>query len=295
MNIVLQNVSYIFAASSPPHLHPRLGPGQQGGEVAGLQACKEVQLIHKPWQSSCFKSQIVFSFIRLLLLGASHFPPPVVCSLQAIVQRCGKEKSRDLLWRSSLALLCELSTLNPDLFIDAGGPLFNLKCTVVQAMITMSWQPRWCQSCHLLPTGLLPDAASHWGGGGLPAAPLQLARHQAARRPRPLPRRCTLHGVALRPLRPRQVGGEQDWELSHCLALHSLFLARWANLKVFNKKCVWSGLLHPSHPSLPSRPLASLLDTLYLPSYDTLTTILDLIYKSQKFRWGKFFLGSFQY
>ena len=93
---------------------------------------------HIPLQCSCFTSKLVFPFNRLLLLGASHFPPPVVCSLQAIVQRCGKEKSRDLLWRSSLALLCELSTLNPDLFIDAGGPLFNLKCTVVQAMITMS-------------------------------------------------------------------------------------------------------------------------------------------------------------
>ena len=60
-------------------------------------------------------------FCRLLLLGASHFPPPVVRSLLAIVQRGGKEKSRDLLWRTSLALLCELSTLNPDLFLEAGG------------------------------------------------------------------------------------------------------------------------------------------------------------------------------
>ena len=40
------------------------------------------------------------------------------------------------------------------------------------------------------------------------------------------------------------------------------------------------GLLHLSHPALPSRPLASLLDTLYLPSYDTRKTILDLVYKS---------------
>ena len=66
-------------------------------------------------------------FCRLLLLGASHFPPPVVRSLLAIVQRGGKEKSRDLLWRTSLALLCELSTLNPDLFLEAGGALCNFE------------------------------------------------------------------------------------------------------------------------------------------------------------------------
>ena len=66
-------------------------------------------------------SHFKFLFNRLLLLGASHFPPPVVRSLLAIVQRGGKEKSRDLLWRTSLALLCELSTLNPELFLEAGG------------------------------------------------------------------------------------------------------------------------------------------------------------------------------
>ena len=70
-------------------------------------------------------SPFKFPFNRLLLLGASHFPPPVVRSLLAIVQRGGKEKSRDLLWRTSLALLCELSTLNPDLFLEAGGTKFN--------------------------------------------------------------------------------------------------------------------------------------------------------------------------
>ena len=102
-----------------------------------------------------------FPFNRLLLLGASHFPPPVVRSLLAIVQRGGKEKNRDLLWRTSLALLCELSTLNPDLFLEAGGPLVNLKCTVLLNMITLFCQPRWCQSCHLLPTGLFPNASSH--------------------------------------------------------------------------------------------------------------------------------------
>ena len=68
---------------------------------------------------------------RLLLLGASHFPPPVVRSLLAIVQRGGKEKSRDLLWRTSLALLCELSTLNPDLFLDAGGVQPEVLTTVL--------------------------------------------------------------------------------------------------------------------------------------------------------------------
>ena len=67
------------------------------------------------------------------------------------------------------------------------------------------------------------------------------------------------------------------------------------NLKVFNQKHLWSGLLHLSHPSLPSRPLASLLDTLYLPSYDTRKTILDLVYKSLRLQVRKFLFGSFQY
>ena len=47
------------------------------------------------------------------------------------------------------------------------------------------------------------------------------------------------------------------------------------------------GLLHLSHPALPSRPLASLLDTLYLPSYDTRKTILDLVYKSLRLQVGE--------
>ena len=57
---------------------------------------------------------------------------------------------------------------------------------------------------------------------------------------------------------------------------------------------LWSGLLHLSHPSLPSRPLASLLDTLYLPSYDTRKTILDLVYKSLRLQVEKVF-GPFRY
>ena len=73
------------------------------------------------FHQSCYNFLLLVHFNRLLLLGASHFPPPVVRSLLAIVQRGGKEKSRDLLWRTSLALLCELSALNPDLFLEAGG------------------------------------------------------------------------------------------------------------------------------------------------------------------------------
>ena len=54
----------------------------------------------------------------------------MVRSLLAIVQRGGKEKSRDLLWRTSLALLCELSALNPDLFLEAGGATVVVKLTI---------------------------------------------------------------------------------------------------------------------------------------------------------------------
>ena len=42
----------------------------------------------------------------------------------------------------------------------------------------------------------------------------------------------------------------------------------------------WPGLIHLSCPQLHTRPLQSLLDILYLPSYETRRTILDLLYQS---------------
>ena len=166
--------------------------------------------------------------------------------------------------------------------------------------VTTLWlqycKPRWCQSSHLLPTWLLPNASGYGGSGGLPASSVQLAQHQDTCQSRPLPRGRSLHRAALHPLWPWQVGGESDWKLRHSSALNPPLLARYNNMKAFGIKPYLvnyttpdPGLLHLSHPALPSRPLASLLDTLYLPSYDTRKTILDLVYKSLRLQVRIFF------
>ena len=90
--MVLQNEGYIFAASSPPHPHPRLGPGQQGREVAGRQACKKVQLVRKPWQSSCFTSQIVFLSTDYFCLAPPTSPLPWCAACKRLCKGVARRK-----------------------------------------------------------------------------------------------------------------------------------------------------------------------------------------------------------
>ena len=181
---------------------------------------------------------------RLLLLGASHFPPSVVRSLLAIVQRGGKEKNRDLLWRTSLALLCELSTLNPELLLEAGGARI-----LTSSLLDCFQMPRVTEAV----VGCL----------------LRLFN---------LPTIRILADLDLSPI----VAPFTEVHYVHCGLGNKAEESRiessvTALLSILRS---WPGLLHLSHPALPSRPLASLLDTLYLPSYDTRKTILDLVYKS---------------
>ena len=60
---------------------------------------------------------------KLLVFGHGQFPVHIVRCLVAIVQRedtSAKIKSKDELWRTSLAVLCELSCINLALFQQTG-------------------------------------------------------------------------------------------------------------------------------------------------------------------------------
>ena len=180
---------------------------------------------------------------RLLVYGSSHFPTALVRSLLAVVQRGGKDKARDLLWRAGVSLLCELSCLNPELFLEAGGAR-----VLTAALLDCFSLPRVTEAV----VGCLLRLYNQPGTRAL--ARLDLSPVVA-----PFTELNYVHCG---------LGKTEDCRLdSSVTALLSLLRS-------------WPGLLHLSHPSLPTRPLKSLLEILFLPSYDTRKTIIDLLYKS---------------
>ena len=66
------------------------------------------------------RTQAVKLARKLLLYGPSSFPASLVRCLLALVSRQGRS-SRDELWRAALAVLCELSCLNTELFLQCSG------------------------------------------------------------------------------------------------------------------------------------------------------------------------------
>jgi len=180
---------------------------------------------------------------KMLMFGSSCFPSSLVKCLLAIVQRGGKEKSRDELWRVSLAVLCELSCLNPDLFLSTGcvrilstalldcGSMPRVSEAVVGCLMRLYSIPSCRERAGLdLSIVVAPFTELHYVHSGL---------------------------------------GKSEDSRTECGATALLSLVR-----------SWPGLLHLSCPQLHTRPLQSLLDILYLPSYETRRTILDLLYQS---------------
>jgi len=180
---------------------------------------------------------------KLLIFGPGSFPSSLVKCLMAIVQRGGKEKSRDVLWRISLAVLCELSCLNPDLFLTAGcvkilsasllecGGMSRVGEAVIGCLLRLYSIPSLrCRSGLDLSLIVAPFTEQHY-------------THSAASK------------------------GEEG--RTECAAAALLSILR-----------SWPGLIHLSNPEMLTKPLKTLVDTLYLPSYDTRRTILDLLYQS---------------
>ena len=182
---------------------------------------------------------------KMLVYGGGVFPVGLVRCLVSIVDRGevnSKIKSRDELWRSALALLCELSCVNTRLFLDTGlvriltsallecSDLPRLTDAVLSALLRLYCDPGVRSSAHLdlsflvSPYTELPHSD--------PGDPVTSARLECA-----------------------------------ATALLSLLRS-------------WPGLLHLTSDQLSSRPLQSLINTLYLPSYQARTSILDLLYKS---------------
>jgi len=180
---------------------------------------------------------------KLLVFGSSCFPASLVKCLLAIVQRGGKEKSRDVLWRVSLAVLCELSCLNQDLFLSTG-------CVRIL-------------STALLDCGTMPRV-----GEAVVACLMRLYSIPAIRERAGLD--LSIVVAPFTELHYVHTGlGKAEESRTECGATALLSVLR-----------SWPGLIHLSSPHLHTRPLQSLLDILYLPSYETRRTILDLLYQS---------------
>ena len=99
----------LFVASTPPHPHPRLGPGQQGGAVAGCQACQEVKLVaHTSVFSSSKLLQLSTSCSFQQIASSWRFPLPTSCGAQPVSNRAkgrqGKESGPALENKPCLAL-----------------------------------------------------------------------------------------------------------------------------------------------------------------------------------------------
>jgi len=180
---------------------------------------------------------------KLMVHGSSCFPSSLVKCILAIVQRGGKEKSRDVLWRVSLAMLCELSCLNPELFLSTG-------CVRIL-------------STALLDCGTMPRV-----GEAVVGCLMRLYSIPAIREKAGLD--LSIVVAPFTELHYVHTGlgkGEESRLECAASALQSLLRS-------------WPGLIHLSSPTLHSKPLKSLLDILYLPSYETRRTILDLLYQS---------------
>jgi len=180
---------------------------------------------------------------RLLILGPNFFPPALAKSLISIVEKGGKDKQRDILWRVSLALLCELSNLNPDVFVSSGcvkilthalmdcGGLYRVAEAVIGCLLRIYNSPKWRYECGLdLSIIVAPFTELHY-----------------------------IHNGS---------GGSEDGRVD---------TAGMALLSIIRS---YPGLLHLSDPSSPTRPLQALVDILYLPSYDTRRLVLDILYQS---------------
>jgi len=180
---------------------------------------------------------------KLLVFGSSCFPSSLVKCLLAIVQRGGKEKSRDVLWRVSLGVLCELSCLNSDLFMSTG-------CV------------------RILSTALLDCGSMPRVGEAVVGCLMRLYSIPAIREKAGLD--LSIVVAPFTELNYIHTGlGKSEESRTECAATALQSVLR-----------SWPGLIHMSSPYLPTKPLQSLLDILYLPSYETRRTILDLLYQS---------------
>jgi len=180
---------------------------------------------------------------RLLTFGSTCFPSSLVKCLLAVVQRGGKEKSRDQLWRVSLAVLCELSCLNPDLFLSTG-------CARIL-------------STALLDCGNMPRVSEAVVGCLMRLYSIPATRERAGLD-------LSIVVAPFTELNYVHSGlGKGEESKVECAATALLSLLR-----------CWPGLVHLTSPVLHTRPLHSLLDMLYLPSYETRRTVLDLLYQS---------------
>ena len=177
---------------------------------------------------------------KMLVFGGSDYPASLVSCLVAIVQRGagGGKEPRDSLWRAGLALLCELSCHNPELFLSSG-------CVRVVSAALLD--------CHNTPR--LTEAVI--------ACLMQLYSSPVWRQS---------SGVDLSLLvSPYTEIPHSDTDTARLETAATTVLSLLRS---------WPGLLHLTSTRLTTRPLHSLLNILYLDSYQARRSILDLLYKS---------------
>ena len=179
---------------------------------------------------------------KMLVFGGSDYPASLVCCLIAIVQRgtAGGKEKRDELWRAGLAVLCDLSCHATQLFLYSG-------CVRVVAGTL--------QDCHNTPR--LTEAVI--------ASLMQLYSSPETRHSSGIDLSLVVAPYTQLPYSDTAV----DTSRLESAATSLLSLLR-----------CWPGLLHLNSNNLTTKPLLSLLNVLYLDSYQARSTILDLLYKS---------------
>jgi len=178
---------------------------------------------------------------KLLIFGPRDFPASLVRCLAAVVTR-GEGSKKDDYWRAALALLCELSCINMPLFLDQG---------LVRVLVTC------LLTCHSMPR--VTDAVA--------ACLMRIYSHPELRKTSGLDLSLIVSPYTELPHTDSQDSQANSRLESAATTLLSLTRS-------------WPGLLHLTSPHLSTQPLQSLLDSLYLPSYQTRSTILDLVFRS---------------